>query len=127
MGTGTQHKSKRKHAAKRDFKRRVMDLKNRSRDIDRIQDDMEAAASGKDLGVASEDAPGGGLFYCIPCARHFISARVLAAHMTTKPHKRRLKVVAEPKYTHREAEAGAGMSAPDTARPAAGGAGVPLL
>ena len=116
MGNAGQHKKKRASAAKRFYRRTVMDLKNRGRDIDRIQDDMKKLEEGKDIGVVEADAPGGGLYYCVPCARHFINAVALAVHVRTKPHKRRVKIVAEPQYTQREADAGAGMSASDTAR-----------
>lgn len=111
MGTCQNHKNKRKHAKNRSFKRVAMDLKNRGRDIDRIQDDIKKAADGAGAAAfVEEDAPGGGLFYCLPCARHFISDAVLKLHIASKPHKKRVKVVAEPQYTQREADAGAGMS-----------------
>lgn len=119
MGTGCAVKRKgggRSRADKRSFRRTFMDLKTRTKDIDQIQDELTMIASGKELrGIVDEDAPGGGRFYCVPCARHFISGEVLAEHERTKVHKRRVKEVAEPQYTHREAEAAAGMSAPDTA------------
>lgn len=95
---------------------RSCSLKRRGKDVDRIQDEIRAAAEGRPVTYADEDAPGHGHFYCVPCARHFISAEVLAAHEKTKPHKKQLKVVAEAQYTQREADAGAGMSAPDTVR-----------
>ncbi len=115
MTKGPRSTGKGKRAAKRSFKRTIMDLKNRGRDIDRIQDDIKALVDGKELpGIVDEDAPGGGHHYCVPCARHFVSADVLKLHMRSKPHKKRLRLVAEPQYTHREAEAGAGASAPDT-------------
>jgi hypothetical protein len=114
--TGRISKKKCKNTANRRFKRQIMDLKNRGRDIDRIQDDMKKVESGADLGVADEDAPGGGLYYCIPCARHFVDGMTLAIHCASKVHKKRVKVVAEPQYTQKEADAGAGMSATDTAR-----------
>lgn len=118
MGNAGQHKKKGKGGANRLYKRTVMDVKRRTRDIDRIQDDLKKLASGRtleDIG-ADEDAPGGGAHYCVTCARHFVSGAVLEAHCRTKPHKKRLKEVAEPQYTQRDADAAAGMSAPDTAK-----------
>ena len=61
-------------------------------------------------GVLDEDAPGGGRHYCVPCARHFTAADVLTAHCRTRPHRRRLRDVAQPQYTQAEADAGAGCS-----------------
>ena len=47
---------------------------------------------------------------CVPCARAFVSLEVLQGHMKSKPHKRMAKIVAEPQYTQKEADAGAGRS-----------------
>jgi bud site selection protein 20 len=104
-----------KHGTKgknRFFKRTVMDPKNRGRDLDRIQDDMRRLAEGKGLpeGVIDEDHPGGGLNYCATCGRHFITAGTLSLHLKTKDHRKQLRRVEEPQYTHAEALAGAGVS-----------------
>mgnify|MGYP002788941599 FL=1 len=56
-----------------------------------------------------EDLPGGGQYPCVPCARHFQSEADLATHLHSKPHKKRLKLLKEPAYTHAEAEAAGGM------------------
>lgn len=58
------------------------------------------------------DLPGLGQHYCVQCARHFISGKVLAAHKRTKPHKARLRELKEKPYTQAEAEAAAGMAVP---------------
>ncbi|KAG2487298.1 hypothetical protein HYH03_014138 [Edaphochlamys debaryana] len=62
-----------------------------------------------------EDTPGFGKFYCIPCGKYFNSATSLASHEGEKPHKRRVKVLTNPKRPHnqRDAEAAAGMGAND--------------
>jgi hypothetical protein len=39
--------------------------------------------------VLDEDTPGGGSFYCTPCARYFVSDTALVSHCKTKAHKRR--------------------------------------
>ena len=88
------------------------DTKRRRRDIDQIQDELEKAA---ETGVAKtfepdDDLPGMGQHYCPECARHFDNALTLKVHKTTKVHKRRLKDVAQPKYTHNEALMGAGKT-----------------
>ena len=103
------HKLKGKSGGNRSYKRFALDGKTRPRDIDRIQDDLARVAAGGDApGAGDGDLPGGGAHYCVPCARHFVSADVLALHCTAKVHKKRLRVVAEPQYTHAEADAGAG-------------------
>jgi hypothetical protein len=104
-----------KGAKKRGYKRRVMDLKNRTRDLDRIQDDIKAMAEGKPAphvreGADAAELPGGGASYCAPCARHFIDDRALALHAKTKDHRKQLRRVAEEQYTQAEADAGAGAS-----------------
>jgi hypothetical protein len=87
-------------------------VKRRGKDIDQIQDELKSIAAGasSSAAYADPDAPGGGAHYCIPCARHFVSASVLTAHEATKPHKKRVKEVAEPQYTQKEADAGAGAT-----------------
>ena len=78
----------------------------------RSQDEMQALEKGeRGLDVYhDDDAPGGGRFYCPPCARHFTTEGVLAEHCRSKPHKRMVKLASEPQYTQKEADAGAGMS-----------------
>lgn len=88
-------------------------LKRRAKDVDQIQDEMKALAEGNRTLVtlyADVDAPGGGLHACVVCSRHFISEAVLAEHCRTKPHKKRVKEVAQPQYTQKEADAGAGVT-----------------
>lgn len=112
MGCGPKRgKLKGKSGANRSFKRSAMDGKTRPRDIDRIQDDILRVQAGGDMpDLVDEDLPGGGRHYCLPCARHFISNDVLRLHLASKVHKKRVKVVAEPQYTQREADAGAGVT-----------------
>jgi hypothetical protein len=52
----------------------------------------------------------GGQYYCVECARYFITNDVLQVHIRSKLHKNRVKVVAEEPYTHADAEAAAGMA-----------------
>ncbi len=104
-----------KHGTKgknRIFKRTMMDQKNRGRDLDRIQDDMKRLAEGMGLpaGVIDDDHPGGGHNYCATCGRHFITAGILTDHMKTKDHRKQIRRVEEPQYTHAEAMAGAGVT-----------------
>lgn len=109
--TAKKSKLKGKNGKNRSFKRFTMDLKTRPRDIDRIQDDIAKVAAGGELPeLLDDDLPGGGRHYCLPCARHFVSADVLAVHLAAKVHKKRVKIVAEEQYTQREADAGAGVT-----------------
>lgn len=103
-------------AKRRFYRRTIMDLKNRTRDLDRIQDDVKALAEGKltkdqlDYVAGAIDLPGSGEHHCLHCARHFIDARTLDIHLKTKDHKKQVKRVNEEQYTQAEADAGAGKS-----------------
>lgn len=80
--------------------------KNYRRDLDLIYEDLQ----GKNLPKmpqqeAGMDQPGLGLFYCKPCARHCIDLKAMQDHKQSKPHKRRVKLLAKEKpYDHKEAE-----------------------
>lgn len=103
-------------AKRRFYKRTILDLKNRTRDLDRIQDDLKALAEGGkttaelDYIANAVDLPAGGQFHCVHCARHFIDARTMDIHMRTKDHKKQVKRCNEEQYTQAEADAGAGVS-----------------
>jgi bud site selection protein 20 len=112
MGTAPSGRKAGSRSKKKWFKKNVMCVKRRERDIDQIQDELAAIAGGRISAAVfhDDDAPGGGEHYCVPCARHFISAAVLAQHEGTKPHKKRLKEVAEEKWDQAAADAAAGKS-----------------
>lgn len=117
MGHRQRPKNKSK-SARRFFRRTVMDLKNRTRDLDRIQDDLTALAAGAPAasldyvgGVLAPEIVAGGAHHCAHCARFFVDARSLDLHSKTKDHKRQVKRCAEEQYTQAEADAGAGASA----------------
>ena len=64
--------------------------------------------------LLDDDTPGAGAHYCVSCARYFVSGHALAKHAATKPHKRRLKQLAGAKpHSQADANAAAGMGAPD--------------
>lgn len=126
------HRQRPNHGSKskrRFYRRKHSDLKNRTRDLDQVQDDLKALAEGLAVEggalpgdgklTVDEDYAGGGKFYCPPCARHFIHSEALGLHVRGKDHKRQVKRVAEDKYTHEEAAAGAGVSATDKGLPSA--------
>nr|AFK11272.1 Zinc finger protein [Callorhinchus milii]AFM89803.1 zinc finger protein 593 [Callorhinchus milii] len=84
--------------------------KRRTKDLDEIHKDMEAANAQKLLHQAVNfDVTGNAQFYCLHCARYFIDQRNLQEHFKTKVHKRRLKQPSEAPYTQEEAERAAGM------------------
>ena len=61
------------------------------------------------------DKPGLGQFYCVSCARYYISAAALAEHSATKKHRRRLKMLTTEKpYSHAEANIAAGRGGAET-------------
>lgn len=98
-------------AKKKAYKRKFWTCR-RAKDTDQIQDELKALEAGSRSLSAylDEDAAGGGAYMCVPCARSFVSPVVLQGHLRSKPHKRMAKIVAEPQYTQKEADAGAGRS-----------------
>lgn len=54
------------------------------------------------------EKPGFAQFYCLHCAKYFISQRALDDHFKTKIHKRRLKDLKDEPYTQEEADRAAG-------------------
>ena len=111
MGTGRGGTGPKSRSKKKGYKKAVLSVKRRTKDIDQIQDEMAAIAAGtmQATRFVDADAPGAGEHYCLTCARHFIAQRDLATHNATKAHKKRLKVVARPQYNQAEADAGAGL------------------
>ena len=62
----------------------------RTKDLDQIHEDMSRSNPAEIYQNSDPlELPGQGQFYCIHCARHFISADVLALHKKSGPHKRR--------------------------------------
>lgn len=96
-------------------------VKGRWDDICAAELDAEAFVQGKPSAEVVQakteldvDKPGLGKFYCIACAKYFISQKALSDHQSEKKHKRRLKMLlTEKPYSHAEANAGAGRGATD--------------
>lgn len=66
--------------------------KRRKRDIDQIFEEIKPEnvdRTVKELTVYDEDRPGLGQFYCLTCARYFVSTDVLNQHTKSKDHKKR--------------------------------------
>ena len=57
-----------------------------------------------------EDLPGLGQYYCVTCARYFITEEAMTEHLKTKQHKKRFKECTTTKpYTIEEAERAGGL------------------
>jgi hypothetical protein len=54
-----------------------------------------AAGVGSKVLPIDPDLPGAGQFPCVYCDRYFIDEETRAKHVTTKPHKRRVKLISE--------------------------------
>ncbi|CEM22544.1 unnamed protein product [Vitrella brassicaformis CCMP3155] len=80
--------------------------KHRGRDTDQIHRDLANPPAHK----IDDDLPGRGQFYCISCARYFITEDVLKKHCDSKQHKRRLKTALEAPWTQQDAEAAVGLT-----------------
>lgn len=55
------------------------------------------------------DKPGSAQFYCLHCARYFVSDHALQDHFKTKVHKRRLKALELEPYSIEDSERAAGF------------------
>jgi bud site selection protein 20 len=109
---------KRTHKNIKDIKKKFR-TRRRTKDIDQIHDDLEPKNAEILLNQEpNTDLPGLGQHYCLECARYFVDMTSLQGHLKSKVHKRRLKELAEPPYTQKEAEAAAGMGSYNmTAKP----------
>ena len=94
------------------------------RDLDQIVfEDLLPEATQQLLNQAQqEDKPGLGQYYCVSCARYFISYQAIQVHYKTKEHKKRFKLVKnETPYSIEEAERAGGLmpakNAPKKERP----------
>ena len=97
---------------KKDYKKAHCTARRR-KDIDQVQDDIEKVADLQTDNLVfdvDDDLPGLGQFYCLQCAKHFADKLTLDQHKKSKPHKRRVKDVAQTKYTQEEADRAAGKT-----------------
>eukprot|EP00525_Craspedostauros_australis_P008900 CAMPEP_0198116384 /NCGR_PEP_ID=MMETSP1442-20131203/11903_1 /TAXON_ID= /ORGANISM="Craspedostauros australis, Strain CCMP3328" /LENGTH=123 /DNA_ID=CAMNT_0043774181 /DNA_START=153 /DNA_END=524 /DNA_ORIENTATION=- len=111
MGTGPSAKRPGARSKIKKYKKKTW-LCHRRKDTDQIQDEIEKAEeAGKPIAFAYDDElPGGGQFYCVETAMHFIDAKALADHKKTRYYKKRCKELKQEKYTQASAEAYAGMT-----------------
>ncbi|XKL68538.1 hypothetical protein PGB90_004029 [Kerria lacca] len=101
---------KKKHHTGDTFYKRKYNTKNRKKDLDEIEEDLNEKNSEKLVKQEYDpDKPGEGQFYCIYCARYFIDEFTLNTHFKTKAHKKRLKNLEIESYTIGESERAAGF------------------
>ncbi|KAL0249481.1 hypothetical protein GEMRC1_004713 [Eukaryota sp. GEM-RC1] len=99
-------------------KRRKMTTKRfachkRTKDMDEIHDDLKSENVPKLISQVDQELPGLGKFYCVACARHFISDSHLQSHFKSKPHKKRLSALKDDPYSSLESQMAGGMAPPD--------------
>eukprot|EP00698_Gefionella_okellyi_P005311 TRINITY_DN14832_c0_g1_i1.p1 TRINITY_DN14832_c0_g1~~TRINITY_DN14832_c0_g1_i1.p1 ORF type:complete len:130 (+),score=21.97 TRINITY_DN14832_c0_g1_i1:69-458(+) len=108
MGAGkTQSKSKDSRRGPSKFHK-----KHFVKDTDQIQEDLKNPDKLLNQ-PKDQDLPGLGQFYCLHCARYFVTKHHLDKHQQSKAHKQRVKINKLPPYSQREAEMGAGIAPPD--------------
>jgi bud site selection protein 20 len=120
MGGG--YRRSRTHKAKKAFKRQFRTA-DRAKDLDQIQEELEKKAQGittfanevEEYSDADE-LPGGGKYFCQGCDKYLINQATMDIHVKTKTHKKRVKLLAETPYTHKEAEAAGGVGSNDYQR-----------
>lgn len=84
--------------------------KRRTKDLDEINEDIQPQNIQNLLKQQEDfDKPGNAQFYCVHCARYFISENALNDHFRTKVHKRRLKALELEPYTIEDSERAAGF------------------
>ena len=85
--------------------------KRYQRDIDQIVNDLQPQNIVKFNKLEiDEDLPGLGQYYCIFCAKYFVSKPVLENHYKTKEHKKRVKATKEKPYTIEDSKLFAGKT-----------------
>eukprot|EP00826_Nyctotherus_ovalis_P034276 TRINITY_DN2830_c0_g1_i7.p2 TRINITY_DN2830_c0_g1~~TRINITY_DN2830_c0_g1_i7.p2 ORF type:complete len:132 (+),score=27.47 TRINITY_DN2830_c0_g1_i7:77-472(+) len=99
---------RRNNTARNKQYRKARGTKRRIKDIDQIIEDMKEpekfANQEKD-----DELPGQGQYYCLHCARYFISMKAIKTHLASKQHKKRLKRTKEKPYTQEEADLAGGL------------------
>eukprot|EP01123_Difflugia_compressa_P001143 TRINITY_DN11301_c0_g1_i1.p1 TRINITY_DN11301_c0_g1~~TRINITY_DN11301_c0_g1_i1.p1 ORF type:complete len:130 (-),score=35.40 TRINITY_DN11301_c0_g1_i1:27-416(-) len=67
--------------------------KRRKKDVDEIYFDLQPIGVAKIKNRPPDiDLPGMGNFYCVPCARYFVTEAIMQEHQKSKPHKKRVKI-----------------------------------
>ena len=102
---------RKKGAKDKAIRKANLKTKRYTRDVDQIvHTDMLPKNTVKLLNQEMDEyKPGLGQFYCVVCARYFISYKALEAHLKTKEHKKRVKTCSEIPYSQAEADMAAGL------------------
>jgi hypothetical protein len=100
---------KKQAAAKNKQYKKGHATKNRRKDLDQIQDEIQLNHVGRLPQPLDADLPGMGQFRCLECSRFFISSETLIEHQRSKFHKKQAKRVLDPMYSQADAELAAGM------------------
>lgn len=104
---GMVQKRKKMHYGDTHLQRRWR-VRNRRRDLDQIDDDLQTRSAQLINQNVDLEKPGFAQFYCVHCAKYFIDDRSMQAHFRTKVHKRRLKALETEPYSIEESERAAG-------------------
>ncbi|XP_067634640.1 zinc finger protein 593 homolog [Eurosta solidaginis] len=105
---GMVQKRKKMHYGDTHLRRRWR-VRNRTRDLDQIDHDIQTQSAELINQQVDLEQPGCGQFYCVHCAKYFIDDQAMQAHFRTKVHKRRMKALELEPYTVEEAERAAGQ------------------
>lgn len=80
---------KRMHKPTKDVKKKYR-TRRRTKDLDQIHQDLKPENREKLLKQDENvDLPGLGHYYCVECARYFVTEVVLTRHQESKLHKKR--------------------------------------
>lgn len=84
-------------------------VRNRKRDLDQIDKDIQTGGEKLINQEVVLDKPGFAQHYCVHCAKYFTDDKAIQAHFRTKVHKRRMKALEVEPYSIEEAERAAGQ------------------
>lgn len=104
---GMCQKRKKMHSGDTHLQRRWR-VRNRTRDLDQIDDDLRNQSAELINQAVDLEKPGFAQFYCVHCAKYFIDDVAMRAHFRTKVHKRRMKALETEPYSIEESERAAG-------------------
>ncbi|XP_075156469.1 zinc finger protein 593 homolog [Haematobia irritans] len=104
---GMVQKRKKMHYGDTHLQRRWR-VRNRTRDLDQIDQDLQTQSAQLINQAVDLEKPGFAQFYCVHCAKYFIDDAAMQSHFRTKVHKRRLKALEVEPYSVEESERAAG-------------------
>ncbi|XP_073829146.1 zinc finger protein 593 homolog [Musca autumnalis] len=104
---GMVQKRKKMHSGDTHLQRRWR-VRNRTRDLDQIDQDLQTQSAELINQPVDLEKPGFAQFYCVHCAKYFIDDNAMQTHFRSKVHKRRLKALEVEPYSIEESERAAG-------------------